>query len=106
MAQNGERLNAQPWDFDDDEESDGDLSGSDVEDDDEFDDMEIEFARPEDRDPPKPFGSLEKLFRDNPKEIGDEEEREIVSLLKSIFQHGPLKRPSASDLLEHPWIKA
>ncbi|KAK3938162.1 serine/threonine-protein kinase SRPK3 [Diplogelasinospora grovesii] len=98
----GERLSAQPWDFDGGEWS----GGEDDEGYDEFDDLEEDELPMERPGPPKPYDPLEKLFRDNKDEdIDEEEEKVIVSLLRSILQHDPLKRPSAADLLEHPWIK-
>ncbi|KAK1963166.1 serine/threonine-protein kinase SRPK3 [Colletotrichum sublineola] len=56
--------------------------------------------------PVQPCDSLEKLIRDNkPSDVDEAEEEIIVSLLRSIFQYDPAKRPSAADLLEHAWFK-
>ena len=55
--------------------------------------------------PSEPLGPLEDRFRERkPKEMGDEEAEEIVSLLRVILRIDPLERPSAADLLARPWF--
>ncbi|KAF9876997.1 serine/threonine-protein kinase SRPK3 [Colletotrichum karsti] len=100
----GERLDARPRDFDEDD-SVGD-DNSDYEDsEEEFDDEEgFEFDMG-DRKPPKVHDSLEKLINTHkPAGVDDEEEKQIVGLLRSIFQYSPDERPSAADLLQNRWI--
>ncbi len=61
----------------------------------------------EDFEPPKPHDSLEKRFIEiMTGDIDEEEEKVVESLLRLILQYDPLRRPSAADLLEHPWITA
>lgn len=59
--------------------------------------------------PPPPLDPLDKLFHKNkPSQLdndNDQEENVIVALLRIILRHDPRERPSASDLLEHPWLK-
>ncbi|KAF6822994.1 serine/threonine-protein kinase SRPK3 [Colletotrichum plurivorum] len=38
------------------------------------------------------------------RQIDDEEERQIISLIRSMLQYDPARRPSAADLLEHLWL--
>jgi serine/threonine protein kinase len=106
----GERLNASPRHFYWGKGSCGDISDSDVDLDDqeydEFSDMEEDGCNMEEEGPPQRYDSLEKLFRDHkPDDIDEEEERHVVSLLRSV-QYDPLKRPSAASLLEHSWIRS
>ncbi|KAF2501345.1 kinase-like protein [Lophium mytilinum] len=56
-------------------------------------------------EPPHIHDSLEVLFAKNkPDEIGDEETAVVCSLVRQILQYDPAKRPSAVDLLKHPWF--
>ena len=106
---NRERLSTQPWDHDEDDIQ-GDSTDSKLDDEgdyNEFDDLEENEIPTADRSPPEPHKPLEKLFKDNkPDDIDEEEEQLVLSLLRSILQYEPHKRPLAADLLEHPWIKA
>jgi len=102
---NGERLDARPWDYDGSEGLSGTASDS-GDDDQEYDELEDSEEAMEDYGPPKPFDSLEKLFgKYKPDDINEEEEEQVLSLLRSIFQYDSSTRPSVTDLLEHPWIK-
>ncbi len=112
---NGERLDAWPWNPEvyrgSKETSDGYLSRGEKDkissDDgcDESADDDIDGHSVGEYDPPKPYDSLEVLFKINkPPEIGEGEEEVIVSLLRLIFQYDPQKRPSATKLLEHRWF--
>jgi len=48
---------------------------------------------------------LEKLFNDNRNpEIDDEEAAAVISILRRIFKFDPEERPSADELLKHPWF--
>ena len=52
-----------------------------------------------------PNDSLETLFEhEKPTGLGPEESLVIKDLLRSILKYDPMKRPSASELLEHPWF--
>jgi non-specific serine/threonine protein kinase len=56
-------------------------------------------------EPPYIHDSLEVLFAKNkPDEIDDKESAVLCSLMKQILQYDPAKRPSAVDLLKHPWF--
>ncbi|KAF2805871.1 serine protein kinase [Mytilinidion resinicola] len=56
-------------------------------------------------EPPYIHDSLQVLFLKNkPDEINDKESAVLCSLMKQILQYGPAKRPSAVDLLKHPWF--
>lgn len=51
------------------------------------------------------FEPLEKYFaRNKPPNMDTEEEKVILLLLRSIFQYDPAARPSATELLSHPWF--
>ncbi|PSN62506.1 kinase-like protein [Corynespora cassiicola Philippines] len=48
---------------------------------------------------------LELLFEKNkPSSIDEEESKVICELIRQIMDYDPEKRPSAEDLLNHPWI--
>lgn len=59
-----------------------------------------------------PFGGepfihepLEELFAQyKPDDIDDEESGVVCSLIRQILDYNPAKRPSAEDLLKHPWF--
>ncbi|KAM0280473.1 hypothetical protein ACHAQH_004052 [Verticillium albo-atrum] len=98
----GERLDVWPT-F---SREDSSLSGEDddYEEGEDFGDDVVEFPR-EDLAPPLPCDSLEKMFRDNkPEDVGEEEERIIVSLLRWILQYDVSERPTVEQLLEHEWF--
>lgn len=85
----GERLHSQPLDFD---KSD---MGRRLQ----------AYSTKEFMDPPKPEATMEdKFHRNKPRDIDYAEGRQIASLLRNILQIDPLKRPSAADLLLHPWF--
>ncbi|KAI9830155.1 MAG: hypothetical protein M1819_005832 [Sarea resinae] len=49
--------------------------------------------------------SLEVLFEQNkPDDIDTEEAKVITELIRSILQFEPSQRPSAEELLQHPWF--
>ncbi|KAF2012463.1 putative serine protein kinase [Aaosphaeria arxii CBS 175.79] len=51
------------------------------------------------------YPSLEELFAEEKSpEIDDEESAVVCSLMQQIFEYDPAKRPSAEDLLKHPWF--
>ncbi|KAF5707131.1 CMGC SRPK kinase [Fusarium globosum] len=52
------------------------------------------------------FLSLDdQLIAERPADIGDAEAKEILELLRWIFQYDPAHRPSTSDLTNHPWLR-
>ncbi|SCN84092.1 SKY1-Protein serine kinase [Fusarium fujikuroi] len=52
------------------------------------------------------FLSLEDQFMaERPGDIGEAEAKEILELLRWIFQYDPAHRPSTSDLINHPWLR-
>jgi non-specific serine/threonine protein kinase len=65
-----------------------------------------------DRQPLRPYGGevyihkpLEELFAENkPDSIDNGEAAVVCSLIRQILQYDPAKRPSAVDLLKHPWF--
>lgn len=82
------------------------LSGSDddestfSEDDEADSDYEDELARVRLSEP------LEETFgRKKPKDMDEVEEKQILHLLRWIFQYDPLKRPSAEQILQHEWFQ-
>ena len=55
----------------------------------------------------KPFDSLEERLRNSRLEdIGEAEEKMILQLIHWILQYDPLRRPSATEILEHPWFSS
>ncbi|KAI9810224.1 MAG: hypothetical protein M1826_003678 [Phylliscum demangeonii] len=49
--------------------------------------------------------TLEELFHEyRPADMSQEEERPFPAFLRDILQYDPSKRPSASELLQHPWL--
>ncbi|KAF2789710.1 kinase-like protein [Melanomma pulvis-pyrius CBS 109.77] len=56
-------------------------------------------------DEPYIHDSLEVLFWENkPAEIDDEESAVLCSLMRNILDYDPGNRPSAVDILKHPWF--
>ncbi|KAF5673688.1 CMGC SRPK kinase [Fusarium circinatum] len=53
------------------------------------------------------FLSLEgQLMAERPGDIDEAEVKEILELLRWIFQYDPVDRPSTSDLINHPWLRS
>ncbi|KAI9823540.1 MAG: hypothetical protein M1826_007696 [Phylliscum demangeonii] len=54
------------------------------------------------------FGPNRKLMNSmidtSCEEMSDEEERSFINMLRQMLQYDPSKRPSASKLLQHPWL--
>ena len=49
---------------------------------------------------------LEEAFRENKSpEIGEEEERVVLDLLRSVFKYEAKERPSAEELEKHAWFQ-
>ena len=44
------------------------------------------------------------LHEDKNGDVGDEEEREILGLLRDVLRFEPSERPSAAELLARPWF--
>ncbi|KAI1289092.1 serine/threonine-protein kinase SRPK3 [Xylaria venustula] len=89
----GERLNTTPFDLDNSEQARA-LKAS------------LPPLPPRDYSPPESLPSLEELFfKYKAKDIGNEEARVLVSLLRDILQIEPSKRPSAAQLLERRWFR-
>ncbi|KAI9654486.1 MAG: hypothetical protein M1821_006576 [Bathelium mastoideum] len=60
------------------------------------------------RYPSEPFINkpLEAQFDKNkPDDIGPEEAKVVTDLIRQVLQYDPAKRPTAAQLLEHPWFK-
>lgn len=54
-----------------------------------------------------PCRSLEGRFAHNkPQDVDEVEEKQILHLLRSIFQYDAAARPTAEQLLDHPWFQA
>lgn len=52
-----------------------------------------------------PSESIETAFLlDKPTEL-DDEGYAILNLLRSMLNYDPAKRPSAVEILDHPWFK-
>lgn len=50
---------------------------------------------------------MDKLFRENKSpEIDDDESTILVALMLQILEFDPQLRPSAEDLLKHPWFSS
>ncbi|KAF2177563.1 serine/threonine-protein kinase SRPK3 [Zopfia rhizophila CBS 207.26] len=61
--------------------------------------------QPYSNDEPYIHQSLEVLFAEHkPAEIDNEESAVLCSLMQQILEYDPAKRPSAVDLLKHPWF--
>lgn len=53
-----------------------------------------------------PSESIETVFeQEKPTELDDEEGAIVLNLLRQVFRYEPEKRPSANDVLNHPWFK-
>ncbi|KAL5590979.1 hypothetical protein FOBRF1_014536 [Fusarium oxysporum] len=51
------------------------------------------------------FLSLEdQMMAERPGDIDEAESREVLELLRWIFQYDPAHRPSTGDLINHPWL--
>ncbi|KAF5002751.1 hypothetical protein FGRMN_148 [Fusarium graminum] len=51
------------------------------------------------------FGPLEEQFNaEKPSDIEEAETKDILDLLRWIFQYDPAQRPTTKDLLQHPWF--
>ncbi|KAI9812793.1 MAG: hypothetical protein M1826_002759, partial [Phylliscum demangeonii] len=49
--------------------------------------------------------SMETFFHEKKsEEMSDQEERSFINMLRQMLQYDPSKRPSASKLLQHPWL--
>jgi non-specific serine/threonine protein kinase len=60
---------------------------------------------PHDEDEPYIYESLENMFAANkPADIDDTESGIVCKLIRQILDFDPAKRPSAADLLKHPWF--
>ncbi|KAJ4132022.1 hypothetical protein NW765_013834 [Fusarium oxysporum] len=56
---------------------------------------------------PGQFLSLEDLIMaERPGDIDEAKSREILGLLRWVFQYDPAHRPSATDLINHPWLRS
>ena len=52
------------------------------------------------------FGPVEELFKQNKSdEISEEKEHLVLDLLRSVLRYEPKERPSAEDILKHPWFE-
>jgi serine/threonine protein kinase len=61
--------------------------------------------QPYDDGEPYIHDSLDALFADNKSpEVNDEEMAVLVPLMLQILEFDPAKRPTAEDLLKHPWF--
>ncbi|KAF4438057.1 CMGC SRPK kinase [Fusarium acutatum] len=63
---------------------------------------------PEGQDPvtpdPSELETMEKAFDEKCPEMAEEEAQEIKKLIRWILQYDPAKRPSAEEILRHPWF--
>ncbi|RKK44633.1 hypothetical protein BFJ67_g9066 [Fusarium oxysporum f. sp. cepae] len=56
---------------------------------------------------PGQFLSLEDLIMaESPGDIDEAESQELLGLLRWVFQYDPAHRPSATDLINHPWLRS
>lgn len=61
---------------------------------------------PEGMEEPVIEDPLEKMFAEEKHpDINDEEAEVVCGLIRSILVYDPAKRPSAEEILEHPWFK-
>ncbi|KAF5616943.1 cmgc srpk kinase [Fusarium sp. NRRL 25303] len=47
---------------------------------------------------------MEQAFEDNSPDMTEEEAQEVKKLIRWILQYDPAKRPSAEEILRHPWF--
>ncbi|KAF5234764.1 hypothetical protein FANTH_11953 [Fusarium anthophilum] len=63
---------------------------------------------PEGEDPvttdPSELEPMEKAFDEKCPEMAEEEAQEVKELIRWILQYDPAKRPSAEEILRHPWF--
>lgn len=60
----------------------------------------------DDQEEPYIDDPLEVRFKEHkPNNIDDMEADVITSLIRSILKYDPLQRPSAEELLKHPWFQ-
>lgn len=53
------------------------------------------------------FVSLEDQFqKEKPSDLDEAEGNEILHLLRWIFQYDPAQRPSAKEIISHPWFSS
>ncbi|KAJ0332438.1 hypothetical protein COL5a_002154 [Colletotrichum fioriniae] len=106
----GDRLDARPMDFEEEFSEDGNsdhsLSDGGADEfgdgDDDMDGFEFEAGE---RGSPQLHETLEQLVKAHKAEdVDDDEEKQIIAMLRSIFQYDPSHRPSAAALLENPWL--
>ena len=51
------------------------------------------------------YDSFTTLFHEEkPREIDDKKEESVIDMLRQILKYEPEKRPSAEELLSHPWF--
>ncbi|KAI9833529.1 MAG: hypothetical protein M1826_007143 [Phylliscum demangeonii] len=59
----------------------------------------------EEKEPENDNPKLGELFHEHrPAEMSEDEQRPFIAFLHDLLQYDPSKRPSASDLLQHPWL--
>lgn len=49
--------------------------------------------------------SMEESFDQYKPDLGEDEARTVKELLRWILQYDPAKRPSAAEILSHPWFR-
>ncbi|RYC86324.1 hypothetical protein BFJ63_vAg10847 [Fusarium oxysporum f. sp. narcissi] len=76
------------------------------------DDKDLSYGMDEENDGPPladpgQFLSLEDLIMTkSPGDIDEAESQELLGLLRWVFQYDPAHRPSATDLINHPWLRS
>ena len=69
------------------------------------DEFEGEFLEDPFKQEPFVIGPLETLFEKyKPKDMDSDEAKVVTDLIRQILQYEPAKRPTAAQLLEHPWF--
>ncbi|KAG5787729.1 hypothetical protein H9Q69_013202 [Fusarium xylarioides] len=53
---------------------------------------------------PSELNTMEKTFDEKCPEMAEEEAQEVKKLIRWILQYDPAKRPSAEEILRHPWF--
>lgn len=53
---------------------------------------------------PSEFETMEEAFDKECPEMAEEEAQEVKKLIRWILQYDPAKRPSAEEILRHPWF--